>query len=253
MCRQAFCLQQVGQRLRVGFGIVLVGTLTGTEHQAVFFGLCQSQLVGNALFAQIQQGRGAQYQIILLAAPEAGQIIDAGKADGPRKLLRAAQAAVHCVHSAQINAHTPQPGALCGTVQGQHTGSQLSGKVDEILFFHLGPAAHRGIAVQHGLTIDAVSAEQLHLAFVQQLGDGVRHTVVLPIVKAAAAGGQSQHRHTGAAIHLELHFAVQHTAPLFVIGTLDHKSSTPCFYIHQPGHSRCAPALIVRDQKKAFW
>ena len=58
---------------------------------------------------------------------------------------------------------------------------------------------------RHGLTIDAVSAEQLHLAFVQQLGNGVRHTVVLPIVKAAAAGRQGQHRHTGAAIHLELH------------------------------------------------
>ena len=30
-------------------------------------------------------------------------------------------------------------------------------------------------------------------------------------------------------------------APLFVIGTLDHKSSTPYFIIHRPGHSRCAP------------
>ena len=51
---------------------------------------------------------------------------------------------------------------------------------------------------------------------------------MLLFTAAAAAGGQSQHRHTGAAIYLKLHLAVQHTAPLFVIGTLHHnQSSTP--------------------------
>ena len=47
------------------------------------------------------------------------------------------------VHSAKVDAHTPQLGILCGTVQGQHPGSQLGGTVDEVLFLHLGAAAHR--------------------------------------------------------------------------------------------------------------
>ena len=50
-------LQQISQCLCVIQCIALVGTLTGTEDQAVLFCLGQCQLVGNATFLQIGKGR----------------------------------------------------------------------------------------------------------------------------------------------------------------------------------------------------
>ena len=96
----------------------------------------------------------------------------------------------------------------------------------------------RGLAAVRGLLVPVAAAAVLlcFLTALSNLEQGrddegkrpVRHAVVLPVVKAAAASRQSQHRHTGAAIYLKLHLAVQHTAPLFVIGTLHHnQSSTP--------------------------
>ena len=70
-------------------------------------------------------------------------------------------------------------------------GSQLGSQVNKILLLCLGPAAQRQIPVQHAFTVHAVGAEQLDLALVQQLGNGVRHAVVLPVEKAAAAGGRA--------------------------------------------------------------
>ena len=45
------------------------------------------------------------------------------------------------VVSAQVYTGSPDPGALFGVVQGQNTGSKLSGQVDEILLLQLGAAA----------------------------------------------------------------------------------------------------------------
>ena len=225
---QALGLQHVGQCLGVGLGVILVGTLTGAEDETVFLGLGQRQLVGDAVLLQVQQGRTAQHQIVVLGTPEAAQVVDAAHAHSTGKQGGTAQAAVHGLIGAQIHTGAPDLGALLGLVQGQDAGSQLGSQVNKILLLCLGPAAQRQIPVQHAFTVHAVGTEQLDLALVQQLGNGVRHAVVLPVEKAAAAGGQSQHRHTGAAIYLKLHLAVQHTAPLFVIGTLHHnQSSTP--------------------------
>ena len=228
MSGQALGLQHISQCLSVGLGVILVGTLTGAEDETVFLGLDQCQLVGDAVLLQVQQGRTAQHQIVVLDTPEAAQVVDAAHAHGTGKQVGAAQTAVHGLISAQIHTGAPDLGALLGLVQGQDAGSQLGSQVNKILLLCLGPAAQRQIPVQHAFTVHAVGTEQLDLALVQQLGNGVRHAVVLPVEKAAAAGGQSQHRHTGAAIYLKLHLAVQHTAPLFVIGTLHHnQSSTP--------------------------
>ena len=41
---QALGLQHIGQCLGVGLGVILVGTLTGAEDEAVFLGLDQCQL-----------------------------------------------------------------------------------------------------------------------------------------------------------------------------------------------------------------
>ena len=107
-------------------------------------------------------------------------------------------------------------------------GSQLAGEVAEIFFLQLGAAAGRDVPGPQTFGVDAVGGEELDLARVQQGSHRIGHPIVLPVVKAAAPRGQSQHRHTGAAIYLKLHLAVQHTAPLFVIGTLHHnQSSTP--------------------------
>ena len=222
---QALRLQQVGQRLGVRPGIVLIGALTGAEDQAVLLGLGQCQLVGDAVLLQVEQGAAAQRQIIGLAAPEAAQIVDAAHAHGTGKQVRAAQAAVHGLIRAQVHTGAPDPGALLGAVQGQDAGSQLGGQVDEILFLGGGTVPQGGVSVQNGFAVDAVRAEQLDLALIQQLGDGIGHSVVLPIVEAAAACRQRQHRHTGGAVHLELHVAFEHAAPFLVIGTLHHNQS----------------------------
>ena len=56
---QALGLQHIGQCLGIGLGVILVGTLTGAEDEAVFLGLGQCQLVGDAVLLQVQQGRAA--------------------------------------------------------------------------------------------------------------------------------------------------------------------------------------------------
>ena len=241
MCGHSLILQQISQCLCVIQCIALVGTLTGAEDQVVLFCLGQCQLVGNAVLLQVGKGRAAQHHVVAVGAPEAGQVVDAAHAHSTCKQGGTAQTAVDGVVSAQVHTGSPDPGALFGVVQGQNAGSQLSGQVDEILFLQLGAAALGQITVQKTLAVHGICAEQLHLALVQQLGNGIGHPVVLPVVKTAAAGGQCQHRHTGMAVHLKLHLTAKNRAPLFVIGTLDHKSSTPYFIIHRPGHSRCAP------------
>ena len=104
---------------------------------------------------------------------------------------------------------------------------QLAGEVDEILLLHLGPAAGRLIARQQALAVDAVGAEELDFALVQQTGRCVGHPVVLPVVEAAAPGGQCQHRHTAVAVDLELHLAVEHRAPLLIISAFHHENAPP--------------------------
>ena len=81
----------------------------------------------------------------------------------------------------------------------------------------LGAAALGQITVQKAFAVHGICAEQLHLTLVQQLGNGIGHPIILPVIKTAAAGGQCQHRHTGMAVHLKLHLTAQNRAPLFVI------------------------------------
>ena len=56
MCGHSLILQQISQCLRVIQCIALVGTLTGTEDQAVLLSLGQRRLVGNAVLLQIGKG-----------------------------------------------------------------------------------------------------------------------------------------------------------------------------------------------------
>ena len=104
--------------------------------------------------------------------------------------------------------------------QGQDTGSQLGGQVEEILLLHLGPAAGSGIPGQQALAVNAVGTKKLYLARMEQAGHGFGHPVVLPIVEAAAPGRQCQHRHAAVAVALKLHGAVQHRAPFLIINTI---------------------------------
>ena len=217
---QALGLQHIGQCLGVGLGVILVGTLTGAEDEAVFLGLGQCQLVGDAVLLQVQQGRTAQHQIVVLDTPEAAQVVDAAHAHSTGKQGGAAQTAVHGLIGAQIHTGAPDLGALLGLVQGQDAGSQLACQVIEILFLHLGPAAGSGIPGQQALAVNAVGTKKLYLARVEQAGHGFGHPVVLPIVKAAAPGRQCQHRHAAVAVALKLHGAVQHRAPFLIINTI---------------------------------
>ena len=104
--------------------------------------------------------------------------------------------------------------------------------------------------------VDAVGGKELELAAAQQGSHCFGHPVVFPIVETAPAGGQGQHRHTGRAIDLELHFAAEHPAPLFIIGTLHHGSILLNLYeliphrvVSVPGGSeRCAQRGLVLVQ-----
>ena len=116
MSGQALGLQHIGQCLGVGLGVILVGTLTGAEDETVFLGLDQCQLVGDAVLLQVQQGRTAQHQIVVLDTPEAAQVVDAAHAHGTGKQVGAAQTAVHGLIGAQIHTGAPDLGALLGLV-----------------------------------------------------------------------------------------------------------------------------------------
>ena len=221
---QAAVGQCIGHGLGVHQRVALVAALTGTEEKGILLSLCQQLLVHKAVLCQIGQGSIAQDQVICCIAQETAHIVQAGKADGTREHLGAAQAAVHCLIRTGVHAHRPEQGVLFGTVQGQDAGSQLACQVIEIFFLHLGPAAGSRVPGQQALGIDAVGAEQLHLALIQQRGNGIGHPVVFPVVKAAAPRGQSQHRRTGMAVDLELHVAAQHPAPFLIIRPLDHGS-----------------------------
>ena len=176
MCGHSLLLQQISQCLCVVQCIALVGALTGAEDQAVLLSLGQRRLVGNAVLLQIGKGRAAQHHVVAVSAPETGQVVDTAHTHSTCKQGGTAQAAVDSVVSAQIHTGSPDSGALFGVVQGQNAGSQLSGQVDEILLLQLGTAALGQITVQKALAVHGIRAEQLHLALVQQLGNGIRHS-----------------------------------------------------------------------------
>ena len=221
--------QGVGQSLSVGEGIALIAALTHAEKQTVLLGLGQNIPVADAVLVQSGEGAAAEDEVVLCAAEEAAHIVEAGEAHCTRKGPGTAQAALDGLIGTGVHAHAPDEGLLfaLGGVQLRDARGQLAGEVDEILLLHLGPAAGRRIAGQQALAVDAVGAEELDPALVQQTGRCVGHPVVLPVVEAAAPGGQCQHRHTAAAVDLELHLAVEHRAPLLIISAFHHENAPP--------------------------
>ena len=101
-------------------------------------------------------------------------------------------------------------------------GDQLAGDVAEILLLHFGPAPGAQPLGQEAVLVDAVGAEQLDAAVLDQPGRRVGHAVVLPVVKAAALAGERQHRHAPRAVDLELHVPAQGRAPLLIISAFHH-------------------------------
>ena len=226
---QAGLLQGVGQSLRVGEGVTLVTALTHAEQEGVLLGLGQQVFVADAVLPQGGEGAAAEDKVVLTAAEEAAHVVQARQTHRARKDPGAAQAALDGLIGAGVHASAPDEGRLFGLrgVQRGDAGGQLGSQVDEILFLHLGPAAGRLMARQQALGVDAVGAEELHLSLVQQPCCGLGHPVVLPVVETAAPGGQCQHRHAAVAVDLELHRAVEHRAPLFVISAFHPEKLLP--------------------------
>ena len=246
--------QGLGEGAGVGLCLFLVAALPGAEDEVVLLRLGKGLFVHEAGLGQVGEGGIAEHEVVLGAAQKAAHVVQAGQADGTAEHLRAAQAAVDGLTGTGVHADAPDELAFLGLVQFPDVGGQLGGQVVEILF--LGPAAGRSIPGQQALGVDAVGGKELEFAAAQQGSHCFGHPVVFPIVETAPAGGQGQHRHTGRAIDLELHFAAEHPAPLFIIGTLHHESILLNLYeliphrvVSIPGGSeRCAQRGLVLVQ-----
>ena len=106
---------------------------------------------------------------------------------------------------------------LSGAVDLADAGQQLLHDVVVPGLVAADPGVRVAVHQRNGLGVDGVHGEQLELAALQIVSQGVQHAEALPVIEAAVLAGKDQNRLSAVAVDLKFHIPAQAGTVFLVI------------------------------------
>ena len=214
-------LEMLLQQTGISLGIILPGTLTAADDDIAAAVLLQQMVVVGHIADKVT-GRVVINLHIGVVLEEILGVEQAAEGQAAAEQIGTAQVEVDTVIAAHAGAseHHLTVIAVEGVGLGMdlvQTGQQLITDVLDVLLMPHDTAMMVAVLGAPGLLIHTTDAEQLHLAILQLISDGVYHAAALKVKELAILAGENDEGQTGVAVDLEFHVALEIVGVFLVV------------------------------------